>query len=98
MLEAGIPLSAGFAVFLLTAKFVCNSITFVASVVASIKASYKALYFFFFFIYIFTHFKQKNTITRYVNISVAGIQVEQRILNYKIMLISLGNLGKPFLT
>ena len=97
MLEAGIPLSAGFAVFLLTAKFVCNSITFVASVVVSIKASHKALYFFF-FIYIFTHFKQKNTITRYVNISVAGIQVEQRILNYKIILISLGNLGKPFLT
>ena len=32
-----------------------------------------------FFFDIFTHFKQKNTITRYVNINVPGIQVKKRL-------------------
>ena len=61
---------------------------------------YEFWYNFFFYLHIYI-FRQKNTITRYVNINVHGIQVkrlEQRVLIYEIMFISLGNLGKPFLT
>ena len=56
----------------------------------------------FFYRYIYT-FKQRNTSTRYVNINVPGIQVKKGlnkefILICEIMLISLSNLGEPFLT
>ena len=66
--------------------------------------SFCSFFFFSFFIYTFTHLKQ-NTISRYININVPGIQVKKawtkNVSSWNCMLdneILLGDLGKPFLT